>query len=466
MGIVWKAVDTTLDREVAIKVLPENFAADPARLTRFEREAKTLAALSDPGIAAIYSVHLAGEVPFLTLELVRGEPLTRRIGPAGMPITELLDVAMPLSDAVAVAHAEGIVHRDLKPDNVMLTAKGRLKVLDFGLTKLVEGAPSSRGPTLATVTATQQGSILGTVNYMSPEQAEGLPVDARSDVFSLGTMLYEMATGRRPFDGKTSISTLTAILRDTPPPVTALRDELPKGLAALIARCLERDRTRRFHDAAELRDALRAVAAEIEGMSKTARRAPSSRMRPALTAAAVVAVLAVAAWLALGRRAAPLVTEATGRPVAVMGFENLSDPDDAEKLGRVLMGLVTTDLVESRGLDVVSTARVLAAIREVGGSVDRGFDLSVADRAAAKAGAALMLVGQVNRDGERIRLAAELVDVHSGRTTGSIRREARSISELFALAGSIAAEVRRQLGAPVAGSGATRFDLAESLTSS
>ncbi|HVQ27141.1 MAG TPA: hypothetical protein VMV01_18270, partial [Planctomycetota bacterium] len=159
-------------------------------------------------------------------------------------------------------------------------------------------------------------------------------------------------------------------------------------------------------------------------------------------------------------------TDAAGRTVAVMGFENLSDPDDAEKLGRVLMGLVTTDLVESRGLDVLSTARVLAAIREAGGAVDRGFDLSVASRAATEAGADVMLVGQVNHDGERILLAAEMVDVSSGKTTGSIRREAGSSSELFALAGSIAAEIRRQLGVSTSGAGAERFDLAESLTSS
>ncbi|HXV76215.1 MAG TPA: tetratricopeptide repeat protein, partial [Candidatus Polarisedimenticolaceae bacterium] len=341
--------------------------------------------------------------------------------------------------------------------------------LDFGLAKLTDESAPAAGTQLGTVTAaTTHGAILGTVCYMSPEQAEGLAVDARSDVFSLGTMLYEMATGRLPFAGQTPISTITAILRDAPPPVSELRDAIPAALDAVITRCLEKDPDRRFQDAGALRDALRSV-----GAGEAARpRRNGTRLALGAIAAAVVVALAVSGWTWLRRGesggawpGAPDQLTA-GRTVAVMGFENVTDPDDAEKLGRVLMGLVTTDLVESRGLDVLSTARVLAAIREVGGAVDRGFDLSVANRAAIEAGAELMLVGQVNRDGERILLAAELVDVRTGKTTGSIRREAGSASELFELAGSIAAEIRRQLGVSTSGDGAAPFDLAESLTSS
>jgi len=461
MGVVWRAEDTTLGRQVAIKLLPERFAADRAYVSRFEREAKTLAALNDPGIASIYSVHLEGDTPFLAMELVAGEPLTERIAPGGMALDAIYDVAEALADAVAAAHAAGVVHRDLKPDNVMLDPRSRVKVLDFGLAKTTELSPDDE---TRAGTVTSAGAILGTVTYMSPEQAEGLPVDARSDVFTLGTMLYEMATGARPFEGSTPISTITAILRDAPRPVVELRREVPAALAAIIARCLEKDPGRRFADAGELRDALRTARRKPAASPPTT---PTGRHRTLgiVAGIAVVVVLAAAAWIWMHRPAHP-DGSAADRIVAVMGFENLTDPADAEKLGRVLMGLVTTDLVESRGLEVLSTARVLSAIREAGGAIDAGFDLSVASRAATLAGADLMLVGQVHREGERVTLAAELVDVASGKTSASLKREAGSSAELFELAGSIATEIRRRLGAPAAGTGATPFDLAASLTSS
>ena len=261
MGVVWKAVDTTLEREVAIKILPEAFAADPERLARFEREAKVLASLNHPNVAAVYGLHQDGGVRFLAMELVRGRTLGEEIA-RGIPPARVVELAVAIADGLAAAHRQGVVHRDLKPDNVMIDADGRPKILDFGLAKLgaIVAPPSPDAPTtLRDATTTQQGSLVGTVAYMSPEQAQGKPVDPRSDVFSLGIVLYEMATGRRPFQGDNSVSILTAILRDTPPSLTSLAPSAPAPLDAIVRRTLDKNPAARYADASGVRDDLRAL---------------------------------------------------------------------------------------------------------------------------------------------------------------------------------------------------------------
>jgi serine/threonine protein kinase len=218
MGDVYAAQDTKLGRKVALKVLPSEMAAEPERLARFEREAKAVAALNHPNIVTIHSVEEADGIHFITMELVEGKTLSELIPKHGCSLSSLLDRAVAMTDAVSAAHKRGITHRDLKPDNVMVTDDGRVKVLDFGLAKLTDaGADDIAATRLAGGAETAEGKILGTVTYMSPEQAEGKAVDARSDVFSLGIILYEMATGRRPFKGDTPVSTLSSILKDTPP---------------------------------------------------------------------------------------------------------------------------------------------------------------------------------------------------------------------------------------------------------
>src|SRR5262245_31091588 len=207
MGEVYRARDPRLNRTIAIKILPEPLAADTERKARFEREAQSLAALSHPNIVTIHSVEQADGRLFLTMECVEGKPLSDLIAPGGMPLDRLLGLAIPLADAVSAAHQKGITHRDLKPANVMVTAEGRVKVLDFGLAKLVEAEPAGvLATSLPTAVLSGDGRIVGTVAYMSPEQAEGKQVDARSDLFSLGVLLYEMATGERPFTGDTPLS--------------------------------------------------------------------------------------------------------------------------------------------------------------------------------------------------------------------------------------------------------------------
>jgi len=320
MGEVFLAEDGKLGRNVALKVLAHALAADPERRGRFEREARAVAALNHPNIITIYSVEDLDGLLFQTMELVEGKTLTELIPPHGMSLEQLLHVGIPLADAVGAAHQRGITHRDLKPANVMVTDEGRVKVLDFGLAKLQEESPVDGLTVAATVSAplTIEGRILGTVAYMSPEQAQGKAVDARSDVFSLGILLFEMATGERPFKGDTNVSVLSAILKDTPASVTDLRQDLPRDVGRILRRCLAKDPEDRYQTAKDLRNDLRSLKGDLDTdtaervqtssrVSQTAALpAPAPRTwSAALFAVAAVAVLAVAGGWWYVRRSAP-----------------------------------------------------------------------------------------------------------------------------------------------------------------
>ena len=260
MGEVYLAEDTKLGRQVALKVLASETASDPDRRARFEREARAIAALNHPGIVTIHSVEEHQGLLFITMELVEGQTLAQDIPAAGMPLVDLLRVAIPLADAVGTAHQRGIMHRDLKPANVMIGHDGRVKVLDFGLAKQqAEATVQDETALQPTAHATAEGKILGTVAYMSPEQAQGKPVDHRSDIFSLGVMLFEMATGQRPFKGDSSVSVLSSVLRDTPPLVSDLKPELPRELGRIIRHCLVKDPEERYQTAKDLRNDLKAL---------------------------------------------------------------------------------------------------------------------------------------------------------------------------------------------------------------
>ena len=261
MGEVWLAEDIKLGREVALKRLPASFAGDPQGLERFRREARTLASLNHPNIVTIHAVEEWQGEPFLAMELIRGHTLSLVIPATGLPAPRVLELAITLAEALSAAHGRGIIHRDLKPDNIMLGDDGRARILDFGLATDIVATVASAGdaeaPTVALSTAlTQQGTIVGTVAYMSPEQAQGKPLDARSDVFSFGIVLYEMASGRRPFGGSDNVSILASILREAPRPCDRLNPAVPARLAAIIHRCLEKEPARRFASAVELRDEL------------------------------------------------------------------------------------------------------------------------------------------------------------------------------------------------------------------
>jgi Tol biopolymer transport system component len=297
MGEVYVAEDTRLGRRVALKVLPPEMAADPERLARFEREARAVAALNHPNIVTIHSIEQHGGVRFLTMELVRGRPLSERIPRQGMALAGLLDLAVPIADAVAAAHQRGVTHRDLKPDNIMVTDEGVPKVLDFGLAKLAAPPQDSPATQAATLAQTAEGKVFGTLAYMSPEQAQGKPVDPRSDVFSLGIVLYEMAAGVRPFQGENGPSILASILKDDPRPITEVNRALPRHLGRILRLCLAKDPLRRYQTAIDLRNDLEELKREAaSGELETAPAAPRAARRTGqLVIAGLLAVAALAA---------------------------------------------------------------------------------------------------------------------------------------------------------------------------
>ena len=293
MGKVYRARDTRLNRDVALKILPDMFAADPDRLARFTREAQTLAALNHPHIAHIHGLEESAGVRAFVMELVEGEDLSQRIARGRMPLDEALPIARQIAEALEAAHEQGIIHRDLKPANIKVTPDGTVKVLDFGLAKALDplmstSSDANNSPTLS-IHATQAGVILGTAAYMSPEQARGRPVDKRSDVWSFGCVLFEMLSGTRAFDGEDATEIIAAVVK-MPPDWAALPADVPAPLVTLIRRCLEKDRKLRIGDIAVARF-LMADGAALEGSSTAG--APRSRVGT-IAATSVAALLGVA----------------------------------------------------------------------------------------------------------------------------------------------------------------------------
>jgi serine/threonine-protein kinase len=306
MGEVYLAEDTKLKRQVALKVLPPEMASDEARLERFQREAETVAALDHPNIVTMYSVEEDQGVHFLTMSYIDGKRLDQIVPEGGLSLDRIFEIAVPLADALSAAHEKGITHRDLKPANIMVNEEGRVKVLDFGLAKLHEGSPVAAGEDEPTRALTQEGLVVGTVPYMSPEQVEGKGVDHRTDIFSFGILLYEMATGQRPFGGENSAQVVSSLLRDDPPSVAEVKADLPFHLSRIARHCLEKDPKKRFQSALDLRNELETLKQEVASgqirpaSSSTVIAAQPQPTKPKWLWPAVVAgalVLLVAGWM-------------------------------------------------------------------------------------------------------------------------------------------------------------------------
>jgi hypothetical protein len=314
MGEVYRARDTRLDRTIAIKILPAQFSSDPVRKQRFEREAKTISSLNHPHICVLHDVGSQDGVDYLVMECVEGETLAKRLEKAALPLEQVLKCGAQIADALDKAHRSGVVHRDLKPGNIMLTASGA-KLLDFGLAK-----PAAAMASLATMTgtgakqssATEQGTIVGTFQYMSPEQVEGKEVDGRSDIFSLGAVLYEMVTGKRAFEGKSQLSVASAILEKEPEPISAAKPMTPPALEHAVKKCLSKLPDERWQSASDLASELKWIA-ESGSQTGVAGRAPAGRtkwQRASWLLAATFFLLALAGgaawWKASDRRQRPM----------------------------------------------------------------------------------------------------------------------------------------------------------------
>lgn len=386
MGEVYRATDTRLGRDVALKVLPAEMACNSERLARFQREARAVASLNHPHIVTLYSVEEADGIPFLTMEYVPGESLDRRIPPGGLPVSQLIEIARALAEALVAAHEKGVVHRDLKPANIMLTGEGRIKILDFGLAK--ETGDRKRDD--ATVDQTQFGSLVGTPAYMSPEQLLGREVDARTDIFSLGLVLHEMATGRRAFQGNTSAELVSAILRDTPLLVTDLRPAFPAELARVIRRCVEKDPRHRWQTA-------RDIANEVRDLEQS------------------------------GRHAAVSAPEKSGPSVAVMPFQNLSSDPEGEYFGDGLAEEILNALSQVEGLTVAARA---SSFYFKGKSTEMS-------EIASRLHVANVLQGSVRRSGNRVRVTVQLVDLRNGFQLWSERYD-RQMEDIFEIQDEIA----------------------------
>jgi len=313
MGVVYRAHDTQLNRAVAIKILPPDRVNDPDRKRRFVQEAKAASALNHPGIVTIYDIRSHEGTDFMVMEYVGGRTLEQTIPRKGLPPVQALRYGIEIADALAKAHAAGIIHRDLKPSNVMVTDDGRVKILDFGLAKLLETAGNDAETRTRAASLTEAGMVLGTTAYMSPEQAQGHTLDGRSDIFSFGAMLYEMVTGRKPFDGESRLAVLSKILNEDPPAPGSIAAAIPSQVEQVIARCLRKDPARRYQTMADLKVTLEDLVVELASgpqAQSPAARAPRRRIWPWAVLAPVLLAGAYAAWYASRSQEGALVSRA------------------------------------------------------------------------------------------------------------------------------------------------------------
>ena len=426
MGEVYLAQDTKLDRTVALKILPAAVAQDPDRMRRFVQEAKAASALSHPNVAHIYEIGEADGVSFLAMEYVEGQPLSRKIGGRPLEASEILEIDIQAADALDEAHSKGVTHRDIKPANIMITPRGQVKVLDFGLAKITR--PGSSDET-ATEAMTAPGVILGTVQYMSPEQALGQPVDHRTDLFSLGAVLYEAATGRPRFSGTTPTETLSQVLHSQPEAIARLNYGISPELERIIRKCLEKDRERRYQSARELLVDLKNLKRDT-GSAPAISASPRPRVSvPILTVSAglLIALAAIGAYLWLGR----------GKPIdslAVLPFVNVSADPNTEYLSDGITENLINSLSQIPKLRVVPRGRVF---RYKG----RGIDT---EKVGRELNVRAVLTGKVVQRGDNLNIQTELVDV-AGDSQLWGRQYNRKFSEIISVQEEIAKEVSEKL---------------------
>ncbi len=401
MGVVYKAEDTRLGRQVALKFLPDELARDGQAVERFKREARAASAHNHPHICIIHDVGEDPGRPFIAMELLEGQTLKSRLAGKALPVEELVELAMHVADALEAAHRKGIAHRDIKPANIFVTDRGQAKILDFGLAKLLESRRAGEAPLDSAMQtdefATSAGSTLGTVAYMSPEQARGEEVDGRSDLFSFGVVLYEMATGQPAFAGGTTASVFERILNHNPRPLGELNRGLPEGVGQIVGKLLEKDRSMRYQSATELHADLKRLKREVD----------SGRVAPA---------------------------GAREKSVVVLYFENLSGAKEDEYFRDGMTEDVITELSKVKELRVFPRAAVVAY-----------RDKSVTGpQVGQELGAQYVLGGSLRRAGTRLRITAQLVEARTGTAVWAERYD-RELSDVFAVQDEIARNITQAL---------------------
>lgn len=445
MGEVYRARDAKLERDIAVKILPSEYTGDPEHLKRFEQEARAASALNHPNIITIYEIGADGSRAYIAMELVEGENLRHAMSRDGLQLKQMMRVICRIADGLAAAHERGIVHRDLKPENVMLSTDGFVKILDFGLAKLSPPVSSTDD----TVEVTRPGVIFGTIAYMSPEQASGKRTDFRSDQFSFGSMLYEILTRRPAFRRESAAETLSAILREDPPPVHETDPSLPPDLARIVSRCLAKEMEERYASTRDLARDLKEVRDSLTrpGMSSDRHRSgpdhPARTSRRSLMIGGAITALGIAVlvMIAVSSRApdglsATRASSGTVRTLAVSQFRVQGGTDEGRLLVDGLALAISSRLARAQQLRVVSP------------SEDAAMSSTALDALAKKRGVDLILRGHLEREGERLSIGYRLVQVATGRQIGGDTITGGT-SELFAIEDRVAEGVLRALDIPV-----------------
>ncbi|MGB7731067.1 MAG: protein kinase [Candidatus Acidiferrum sp.] len=413
MGVVYEAEDSRLGRRVALKFLPEAMAQDSQLIERFQREARAASALNHPNICTIHAIETNGSQHFLVMELLEGQTLGQLMTRQAFSMDKLLPMAIQIADALESAHAKGIIHRDIKPANLFVTDRGQVKVLDFGLAKIERaeipehGSTPSKMDTMVGMELTSPGSTMGTVSYMSPEQARGQLVDARTDLFSLGTVLYQLASGVLPFRGETSAIVFDAILNRDPVPVVEVNPNLPPEFGRVLSKLLEKDRTLRCQSATELKTDLNRLKRDLESGSKRAAELTETKSG---------------------------AVKATTKSVAVLYFENLSGVREDEYLRDGITEDIITELCKIRGINTYSRPTVLAFRDKQVTPAQIGQQLK----------AAYVLTGSLRRAGTRLRITTQLVDTATDFPLWSERYD-REMKDVFEVQDEIARKIAEAL---------------------
>jgi TolB-like protein/tetratricopeptide (TPR) repeat protein/predicted Ser/Thr protein kinase len=451
MGEVYRAHDGELDRDVAIKILPQALAADLKRLARFKREARALAKLSHPNVLDVYDIGSDQGVDFVVMELLEGRTLGDYLREAPLAWPKAIEIALAVAEGLEAAHSREVIHRDLKPENIFVTADGRVKILDFGLARFETTPPKQVESDMVTRDQTATGVVLGTPGYMSPEQVRAQAVDRRTDIFSFGSVLYEMVAGRRAFSGQTAADTMSAILKDEPAEISDLGVAIPEELEQIIRRCLAKDPDGRFQSAADLLAALRAISIdETLPTRPVPRRIPAARkrQRQVIWAAGVV-VLAVAivgvfwwgGFFTRQQRPEPAPPSAK-RSIAVLPFKNMTGDSELDVWEAGLAESIARGLAQSEGLQVVGTLVVRDLFETLRGENPELGGSSLASRVAARVGADHLLEGSVLKAGDVIRIEVGLQDAETTAVLTTASADGRSEDDLFSMVEEVVRQVK------------------------